>query len=86
MIIEHVYSNIFFYLEHTVETTMVWYVVFHDRKPEVYESSGVCSEYVIGFSCAAFQSYSTRMQTEEAYQTFLKNITEKGEHVSNKWC
>jgi hypothetical protein len=45
-----------------------------------------CSEYVVGFSGAAFQSYSTRMQAEEAYQAFLENITEKGEHVSNKWC
>jgi hypothetical protein len=25
------------------------------------------------------------MHTEEAYQAFLEYITEKGEHVSNKW-
>jgi viroplasmin and RNaseH domain-containing protein len=43
---------------------MVWYVVFRGRKPRVYDSCGVCSEYVIHFSGAAFQSYSTRMQTE----------------------
>jgi viroplasmin and RNaseH domain-containing protein len=65
---------------------MAWYVVFHSRKPEVYKLWGVCSEYVIDFSGAAFQSYSARMQTEEAYQAFLEHITKKGEHVSNKWC
>jgi viroplasmin and RNaseH domain-containing protein len=56
------------------------------RKPGVYESWRVCSEYVVGFSDAAFQSYSTRMQVEEAYQAFLEHIVEKGEHVSSKWC
>jgi viroplasmin and RNaseH domain-containing protein len=65
---------------------MAWYVVFRGRKPGVFKSWGVCHEYVIGFSGAAFQSYSTRMQTEEAYEAFLEHITEKGEHVSNKWC
>jgi hypothetical protein len=25
------------------------------------------------------------MQAEEAYQAFLEHITEKGEHVSNRW-
>jgi hypothetical protein len=25
------------------------------------------------------------MQSEEVYQIFLERITEKGEHVSNKW-
>jgi ribonuclease HI len=60
---------------------MAWYVVFHGRKSGVYESWKVCSEYVIGFSGAAFQSYSTRMQADEA---FLEHITENGEHVSNK--
>jgi hypothetical protein len=46
---------------------MVWYVVFHDRKPRVYESLGVCSEYVVGFSGAVLQSYSIRMQPDEAF-------------------
>jgi ribonuclease HI len=63
---------------------MAWYVVFRGRKPTVYESWGVCGEYVVCFSGATFQSYSTRMQAEEAYQAFLKHIIEKGEHVSNK--
>jgi viroplasmin and RNaseH domain-containing protein len=63
---------------------MAWYVVFHGRKSGVYESWKVCSEYVIGFSGAAFQSYSTRMQADEAYEAFLEHITENGEHVSNK--
>jgi viroplasmin and RNaseH domain-containing protein len=39
----------------------VWYVVFHGRKTGVYESWGVCSKYIVGFSGAALQSYSTRM-------------------------
>jgi viroplasmin and RNaseH domain-containing protein len=60
---------------------MMWYVVFRDRKTGVYESW-----YVVGFSGAAFQSYSTRMQDEEAYQVFMEHIAKKGEHVSNKWC
>jgi viroplasmin and RNaseH domain-containing protein len=33
---------------------MVWYIVFHGQKPRVYESWGVCNEYVVGFSGAAF--------------------------------
>jgi hypothetical protein len=37
-----------------VETTMMWYVVFCGRKPGVYESWIVCSEYVVGFSGATF--------------------------------
>jgi viroplasmin and RNaseH domain-containing protein len=72
------------YLEHEVETTMAWYVVFHDRKPGVYDSWRVYSEYVVGFSGAAFQSYSTRMQAEEAYVAFLKHQNElwKSEQVT----
>jgi hypothetical protein len=69
-----------------IETTMTWYIVFYGPKPRVYESWWVCSEYVVGFSGAAFQSYLTRMLAKEAYQTFLEYITEKGEYVSNKWC
>jgi viroplasmin and RNaseH domain-containing protein len=71
---------------------MVWYVVFRGRKPEVYDS---CSEYIVGFSGAAFQSYSTRMQAEEAYVAFLDHpdklqksvqVTPKAEDVAKKWC
>jgi viroplasmin and RNaseH domain-containing protein len=47
-----------------VETTMSWYVVFHGQKPGVYESWGIYSEYVVGSSGVAFQSYSTMMQAE----------------------
>jgi viroplasmin and RNaseH domain-containing protein len=65
---------------------MTWHIVFRGRKSRVYESCEVCNEYVVGFNGAAFQSYSIRMQAEEAYQAFLKHIIEKGEHVSNKWC
>jgi viroplasmin and RNaseH domain-containing protein len=48
--------------------------VFRGRKPGVYESWGVYSEYVVGFSGAAFQSYSTRMQADEA---FLEHIAKR---------
>jgi ribonuclease HI len=73
----------------------VWYVVFRGRKPEVYDSWRVCSEYVVGFSGAAFQSYSIRMQAEEAYVTFLDHqdklqksvqVAQKAEDVAKKWC
>jgi viroplasmin and RNaseH domain-containing protein len=67
-----------------VETIMAWYVVFCGQKPRVYESWAVCSEYVVGFSCAAFHSYSTRIQAEKAYPALLEHIAEKGEHISNK--
>jgi viroplasmin and RNaseH domain-containing protein len=60
--------------------------VFRGQKPEVYELWGVYTGYVVGFSGDAFQNYSTRMQAEEAYQAFLEHITEKEEHISNKWC
>jgi viroplasmin and RNaseH domain-containing protein len=65
---------------------MVWYVVFRGRKPGVYEFRGVCSEYVLSFSGAAYQSYSTRMQAEEAYVAFLEhqNQDRKPEHVTQK--
>jgi viroplasmin and RNaseH domain-containing protein len=65
---------------------MAWYIVFRGRKPRVYKLWAVCSEYVIDFSGAVFQSYSTMMQDEEAYQAFLEHVAEKGEHISNKWC
>jgi viroplasmin and RNaseH domain-containing protein len=73
----------------------VWYVVFRDRKPGVYDSWRICSEYVIDFSGATFQSYSTRMQAEEAYVAFLdhqdelrksEQVTQKTEDVTKKWC
>jgi viroplasmin and RNaseH domain-containing protein len=82
-----VYCNITYCSSYilAVEITIAWFVVFRGRNPGIYESWTVCSEYVIGFIGATFQSYSTRMQAEEAYQAFLKHITEKGEHVSNKW-
>jgi viroplasmin and RNaseH domain-containing protein len=69
--------------------------VFCDRKPGVYDLWRVCSEYVVGFSGAAFQIYLIRMQVEEAYVTFLKyqneirkseQVTQKVEDVARKWC
>jgi viroplasmin and RNaseH domain-containing protein len=50
---------------------MTWYVVFCGRKTKIYDSWGVCSEYVVGFSGVIFQSYSTRMHDEEAYIAFF---------------
>jgi hypothetical protein len=60
--------------------------VFCGQKPGVYELWRVYTGYAVGFSGDAFQNYSTRMPAEEAYQAFLEHITEKGEHISNKWC
>jgi viroplasmin and RNaseH domain-containing protein len=45
---------------------MACYAVFHSWMLGVCESRVVCSEYVVGFSGATFQSYSTRMQAEES--------------------
>jgi viroplasmin and RNaseH domain-containing protein len=73
---------------------MAWYVVFRGQKPEVYDSWGVYSEYVVDFSSATFQSYSTRMQAEEAYVSFLdhqnklqksEQVSQKAEDVAKKW-
>jgi ribonuclease HI len=63
---------------------MMWYVVFCGRKPGVYDSWGICSGYVLDFSGVAYQSYSTRMQAEEAYVAFLEhqNQDQKLEHVT----
>jgi viroplasmin and RNaseH domain-containing protein len=74
---------------------MAWYVVFCGRKLGVYDSWRVCSEYVVGFSGVVFQSYSTRMQAEEAYVAFLdhqdelwksEQVTQKAEDAAKKWC
>jgi ribonuclease HI len=68
-------------------TTVTWYVVFHGRKTRVYDTWRVCSEFVLGFSGAAYRSYFTRMEAEEAYATFLEqqNKDRKTEHVVNMW-
>jgi viroplasmin and RNaseH domain-containing protein len=67
--------------------------VFHGQKPVVYASWGVCSEFVLGFSGAAYHIYSTRMQAEKAYIAFLEHgnkdgkpehVAQKHEHVTNK--
>jgi viroplasmin and RNaseH domain-containing protein len=67
---------------------MVWHAVFCGQKPGVYESWGVCSEYVLGLSGATYQSYLTRRQAEEVYATFPEhqNKDRKLEHVANMWC
>jgi viroplasmin and RNaseH domain-containing protein len=61
--------------------------VFRGRKPRVYDSWGVCSEYVLDFSGAAYRSYFTRMEHEEAYAAFLKQQDKdrKPKHVVKLW-
>jgi hypothetical protein len=56
MITRRLYSNQTYCSSyfHAVEIAMAWYVVFHGQKPRVYDSRGVYSEYVVGFSGAAF--------------------------------
>jgi hypothetical protein len=53
----------------------------------VYDSWGVYSGYVLGFSCAAYQSYFTRLEVEVAYDAFLEqqNKDLKAEHVAKLW-
>jgi viroplasmin and RNaseH domain-containing protein len=65
---------------------MAWYAVFCGQKPRVYDSWEICSEHIVGFSGATFQSYSTRMQVEEAYVAFLEhqNKLQKSEQVAQK--
>jgi viroplasmin and RNaseH domain-containing protein len=96
MITGRLYSNIFIlYLEHAVKTTMTWYIAFRGQKPRVYDSWGVYSEYIVGFSGATFQSYSIRMQVEKAHVTFLdhqdklrksEQVAQKSEDVVKKCC
>jgi viroplasmin and RNaseH domain-containing protein len=57
---------------------MVWYVMFHGQRSGVYKLWGVCSEYILGFSGAVYQSYSARMQAEEAFVAFLEHQTKIG--------
>jgi hypothetical protein len=61
----------------------------------IHGEFAVSSEYVVGFSGAAFQSYSTRMQTKEAYVAFFEHqnelrkseqVTQKVEDVAKNWC
>jgi viroplasmin and RNaseH domain-containing protein len=94
MISIYIVTYSLFYL-HVVETTIMWYVVFRGQKPGVYDSWGVCSEYILGFSSVIYQSYSIRMQAEEAYAAFLEHqnkdrktedVTRKPEHITNMWC
>jgi viroplasmin and RNaseH domain-containing protein len=67
---------------------VTWYIVFCGQKHGVYNSWGVYSEYVLGFSGAAYQSYSTRMEAEKVYVAFLEhqNQDRKSKHVTNIWC
>jgi viroplasmin and RNaseH domain-containing protein len=66
---------------------MIWYVVFRGQKPGVYDSWGVCSEYVLHFSGATYHSYFIKLEVEETYVAFLKqqNKDRKPEHVVKLW-
>jgi hypothetical protein len=48
---------------------------------------GVYSEYILGFSGAAYRSYVTRLETKESYADFLEqqNKDRKPEHVAKLW-
>jgi viroplasmin and RNaseH domain-containing protein len=49
--------------------------MFRGQKPEVYDSWGDCSEYVVGYNGVAYRNYVTWWEAEVAYATFLNNIT-----------
>jgi hypothetical protein len=81
------------------------YVAFLDHQNELWKLEQVAQKEgdvtkewswkdVVGFSGAAFQSYSTRMQTEEAYVAFLDHqnklqkldqVTQKAGDVAKEW-
>jgi viroplasmin and RNaseH domain-containing protein len=46
--------------------------MFRGWKPRVYDSWGVCSEYVLGFSGVSYQSYFTRLEAEKTYAALFK--------------
>jgi viroplasmin and RNaseH domain-containing protein len=50
MILGYLCGNLFLILFIDVGSTMTWYVVFCGWRPGVYESWGVCSDYILGFS------------------------------------
>jgi viroplasmin and RNaseH domain-containing protein len=58
--------------------------MFQGRKPGVYDSWEVYSEYVLGFSGVAYRSYFTRLEVDAVYATFLEhqNKDRKTEHVA----
>jgi hypothetical protein len=51
----------------------------------VYDSWRVCSEYILDFSGAAYGTYFTRTEVEEAYVVFLEIEVKIMVHSSNKW-
>jgi hypothetical protein len=81
------------------------YVAFLDHQNELWKLEQVAQKEgdvtkewswkdVVGFSGAAFQSYSIRMQTEEAYVAFLDHqnklqkldqVTQKAGDVAKEW-
>jgi viroplasmin and RNaseH domain-containing protein len=46
--------------------------VFQGQKPGVYNSWGVCIEYILSFSGAVYRSYFTRLEAVKAYAAFLE--------------
>jgi viroplasmin and RNaseH domain-containing protein len=61
--------------------------VFQCWKPGVYDSWGVCSEYVLGFSGVTYRSYFTRLEAKAAYAAFLEqqNKDRRLEYVAKLW-
>jgi viroplasmin and RNaseH domain-containing protein len=53
----------------------------------VYDSWGVCSEYVLGFSGVTYQSYFTRLEAKATYAAFLEqqNKDRRLEYVVKLW-
>ena len=51
---------------------MTWYVVFHGRRPGVYEDWGLCNAQVLGFTHSNYKKFKSAEQAINAYQGFLQ--------------
>jgi hypothetical protein len=74
---------------------MAWYVVFCGRKPEVYDSWGVCSEYIVVSVVLLFRATRQGCRLRKIILFFLdhqdklqksKQVTQKAKDVTKKWC
>jgi hypothetical protein len=61
--------------------------MFQGWKPELYDSWGDYSEYVVGYNDATCRNYITRWEAEVAYAVFLQqhNKNCKPEQVAKFW-
>jgi viroplasmin and RNaseH domain-containing protein len=61
--------------------------MFRGQKPDVYDSWGDCSEYVVGYNGVAYRNYVTWWEAEVAYATFFEqhNKNCKPEQVAKFW-